>query len=316
MMSLTVVDLKPHYGLISLSGPDAFTFLQGQLTCDMAAVNTHELRLGAYCNLKGRIRALLRIFRKEDTFYLQLPQSLLATILAHLKKYAMFSKVTLRDASTEWNLIGISAAPHNIPTHTALPVLALQGAQTRAEWITPIHSSNESLGYSSPDHILETAQFRSDLLAAIGATEDISLPAISIAAFEAWKLWDIRDGFPEIWPETSEQLLPHPLNLPALNAVNFNKGCYCGQEIIARMQYLGTLKRHMVRVKGQPFDTLPPPGTPLLLAEGDPVGSVVTAARTTEGPVEFLVELLDTALHHPFRIAGTRVRLMHPVASD
>ncbi len=116
-----------------------------------------------------------------------------------------------------------------------------------------------------------------------------------IRPFQDWILLDIRSGIPEVWPETSEQFLPHSLNLPQLGAVSFNKGCYRGQEIIARMEYRATIKRHMFQASLLETTLIPAPGTPLWLNNREePVGMVISASPTPENTVEMLIETLDS----------------------
>ncbi len=102
-----MVDLTTAYGLIEVSGKDASTFLQGQLTCDIRQITALQGGFSAYCNAKGRILALLRIFLYQENYYLQLPKLLLPKVLAQLQQYAKFSKISLKDVSLEWQRIGI-----------------------------------------------------------------------------------------------------------------------------------------------------------------------------------------------------------------
>lgn len=161
----------PSSGLLKVSGGDAKKLLQGQLTCQMEDVSPLQSRLGAYCNPQGRVISLFRIFQFANDYYLYMPQSLVPITLAALKKYAVFFKVALTDATQD------------------LPNLA---------------------------------------------------SAITLEPYA-----DVYAGIPAIYPETSGLFLPHDLNLPALQAVSFEKGCYTGQEIIARMEFRGKPKKHL-----------------------------------------------------------------------
>jgi len=297
--SLTITELK-HYALISVSGPDALKFLQGQLTCDMQNITETHHQLGAYCTLKGRVIALFRIFLKDNIYYLQFPIGLVENLLKKLKKHGMFSKISIQDESHQWQKIGVSGKPaakvlseilnkeiiYEVnKTEQALRdlqndilILSLPGLEPRFELIAPSTTS-------SPPTLNQTLW------------ETLSQRA-EIQDLEYWKLLDIRAGIPEIWPETTEQLLPHYINLPHLNAVSFTKGCYCGQEIIARMEYRAKIKRRMIQAILLNTHKAPLPGT--LLFEkteksSDPkkdVGTVITASSTAKG-VEMLIEVLD-----------------------
>jgi folate-binding protein YgfZ len=285
-----IVDLTSYYGLINVSGPEAATFLQGQLTCDIQEINDTELRLGAFCNLKGRIRALFRIFKKNDSFYLQLPKPLLNPIITQLKKYGMFSKVSITDASALWDIIGISGTQDNLPPVSIIDIFNfshffnLNNALIIDSSLLTIQSSDSRLELMIPTSPSSTLSNRDAIW------QHLSDKA-RITDFNHWKLLEIRSGYPEVWLETSEQFLPHHLNLPGLGAISFNKGCYCGQEIIARMHYLGKIKRKMitVRVEKHPSILLPGAQFPGENAEGS--GTVITAATSDKDAIELLIEV-------------------------
>lgn len=294
-----LVDLNASYGLIAVSGVDAATFLQGQLTCDIREVTPTKPGFGACCTQNGRIRALLRIFLHHDTYYLQLPASLLSSMIATLTSYGRFSKIYLEDASSRWSRFGIYqpqpyAAPSkaepqqrrssNHSQQSILPTLYLGHLEKIARddlLIFPMPSADPTV-YS-----------RFELLGASSAVEPLlSLrQAIEQRGFTFWQFLEIHSGIPEIWPETTEQLLPHTLNLPALGAVSFNKGCYCGQEIIARMEYKANLKRRMFHAICSEIPAAPAPGSPIRIERSqETVGTVIRAIHTTAHSSMMLVE--------------------------
>lgn len=267
-MSITLIDLKPYYGILKVSGPDAATFLQGQLTCDVRNISDKALKLGGHCNTKGRLRALFRIFKQAEDFYLQTPLLQIEFAMGELKKYAKFSKVTISDESASKQIlgfIGIENPEHFLKTYSLadkpnIHLIKIPHSENRYEFIAP-----EDFDLHSSSNIS-------------------TLNQISQKDFECWKLADIRDGLPEIWPELREQILPHHINLPQLGGVSFNKGCYCGQEIIARMEYRGNIKKSMVQMRLPNAETIIP-GT--LLSDipnnhSTDNGLVVSAALTSE----------------------------------
>lgn len=282
-MNTYFADLNQAYGLIAVSGPKTLAFLQGQLTCDMRTITTSAPGFGAFCNPKGRIRALFRIFLYEENYYLQLPRLLLPKTLAQLQQYARFSKITLEDVSDTWSRLGIWGTD----IMTKLPK-----DDTIVTLILPSTNTNTRAELLGPTALLQPI------------TTYLSQQAKQ-ASFEAWKRLDIQAGIPEIWPETTEQLLPHYINLPALGGVSFNKGCYCGQEIIARMEYRAALKRGMFQAF-LPGNTswVPLPGTVLWRhAEKDspgnpePVGTIISASPAEKG-TELLIETLTEFVQH------------------
>src|SRR3990167_4341906 len=205
-----------HLGLLKITGTDAKKFLQGQLTCNLEEVTSSQSRVGAHCNPQGRIISLFRIFLYSENYYLQMPRELIPIAMKALQKYAVFFKITLSDASHELYQIGYEGAIDSYP-----------------------HKTDEQ--YTSDTHILIKLPYALPRYLKISrANEKIFTDTIS-----KWKKQDILQQIPAIYPETSEKFLPHELNLPALNAVSFNKGCYTGQEIIARLHYRGKLKTEL-----------------------------------------------------------------------
>jgi folate-binding protein YgfZ len=212
-----------HLGLINISGPDAKRFLQGQLTCNIEEITPLQSRLGAHCTPQGRVISLFRIFLYQDNYLLQMPHELVSIALKALQKYAVFFKVSLTDISKELPLIGyqgdaLSNMPEEIDAQLSTTEWAgihLPGRQSRYQFIggSPVFINTQ------PGHINQ------------------------------WEALDIMQTIPAIYPETSGKFLPHELNLPQINAVSFNKGCYTGQEIIARMHYRGKLKTQLFQAK-------------------------------------------------------------------
>lgn len=217
----------PDYGLLNVRGSDAKKLLQGQLTCDVEKLKPGESTLGAHCNPQGRIISLFYLFQHEEAYYLLMPVSMIPIAANALKKYAIFYKVELTDVSDHFAIKGHS---HSNETDAAY-----------FQWI-PLPHSSRVLSISK-----RGAQSTSE------KTTDLSQK-------NAWKILDIEEGLPAIYPETSGKFLPHELALPQLGAVHFEKGCYTGQEIIARMHYRGKLKTLLRSFKIQ-TENLPPLGS-------------------------------------------------------
>lgn len=235
-------------GLISINGADAKKLLQGQLTCNIEKL-THP-RLAAHCNSQGRIVSLFYIFVKNEIYYLLLPKSMIAITLAALKKYAIFYKAELQDASEQFTILGITG-----PFTHAL-------------------AKNENVT------IIDMERFRKIL---IGEREIITnmlapfSPTISLKDENAWKCLDIYAKHPAIHPETSGKFLPHEMNLHNMHAIDFDKGCYTGQEIIARMQYRGKLKTHLYQAEIR--ETYSPLPGASIFSQNHTAGYIVDAAK-------------------------------------
>ncbi len=286
--NIGIIDFKDAYGLISVQGRDAALFLQGQLTADIREITTNQPAFSAYCNHKGRIRTLCRIFLLNDTYYLQLPQSLISSILTLLKQMAKFSKVSINAVGNEWRQLGII-----FPTSETHALKFLSEITHKNPDIIQIPYPDSS------DHSRITYIGSQDIL---NPYWEKLTKAADRTTFEVWKSFDIKAGIPEIFPETFEKFLPHYLNLPALGAVSFKKGCYCGQEIIARMEYRTTIKRHLYCAVLFEANEIPLPGTPIWIdnPQQESVGTVVNAVRTAEtsNAIEMLIEILDSVLEN------------------
>lgn len=250
-------------GLVQISGLDAKKFLQGQLTCDMAAITPEHSAMGAHCNAQGRIISLFYLFEFEKSYYLLLPRSMVDIAIAALKKYAVFYKAELSDASDKLIIIGCAGIPKDGTSNAAV--------------IQPSAATNRFMLAGS----IET----------IKAIWDQHAQNASIAGMHEWKHLNITDGIPAVYPETSEKFLPHELNLDKLNAISFEKGCYTGQEIIARMHYRGKLKHHMylTSIAGR---TVPLPGDDVCSLQGQDIrASGLVVDSSSEGHDKYLALL-------------------------
>ncbi len=277
------IDLS-DLGLLQVTGEHSKQFLQGQLTCNLEEVNEHQTRLGAYCDIKGRIQASFRLFFHQNAYYFLLPRHMVQHLLVALKKYAIFSKVNLSDVSNNWQKIALYG-----PGIAAL--LRTQKLYTKGENGLVAHEPILSLSISGPNtrFILLSSSHKS--IAFIDTT-------CSPQTINDWYLFDIIAGIPTIYPETRAQFTPHQLNYPALGGISFNKGCYIGQEIIARTQYLGKPKSRLYRVSFQ-ANKQASPGT-LLLEKGERTskGTVIMSAKDGFNHYQALVCLQNQAISH------------------
>lgn len=288
--AIDLIDL----GLICASGRDVKQFLQGQLTCNLEEINAHQSRLGAHCDIKGRIIANFRLFFFQNDYYFLVQRSTLLLLLTSLQKYAVFSKVTLKDVSNDWQKIGLyEASAKNLSTKQKL-------TQENS-----LAVSNSTLSLSIPGPIPRVI-----LLAP--KTEPINFDdnCLGQQSVNYWHLLDIMAGIPTVYPETSGQFTPHQLNFPELGGVSFNKGCYIGQEIIARTHYLGKSKSRLYRVA---FLTSSPPipGTPLFDSDQKlKKGTLIMCAKEQDNRYEALVCLQTQAVSHTIRLENPKGPLL------
>lgn len=233
-----VFDLQ-HLALIAVDGEDAETFLQGQLTSDVDEVTAGHAQPSAWCSPKGRVLTCLLVFRHRGRLLLQLPSTLLEQTLKRMRMYVLRARTTLEDVSDAWmrmGVVGDNAArtlrdrlgtlpvePDEIGTFDDVSVIRLRGLQARFEIVG--------------DHD------------AVRALWNACREVVPAAGADAWALVDIASGLANIAPATSDAFVPQMLNLDRIGALSFTKGCYVGQEIVARTQHLGRIKRRMYRAR-------------------------------------------------------------------
>ena len=239
-------------GLISLEGPDASRFLQGQLTGDLEALARGGSVLAAHCDPKGRMHSNFYLHCIADDHYLlQLPLAVVSTALMTLNKYAVFSKATLTDLSSQYAAFGF-ANTHTEDQHSDVLASLTINTLGSVQWIkrTAINS------YISSLKILD-AQW---------------------CGSAAWEYRLINAGIGFVQVETIGEFIPQMFNLDYLNGISFTKGCYTGQEIIARMKYRGKVKRRCHPFIAKTINNTVSIGDDLLNAEGKLIGTVVSVA--------------------------------------
>ena len=233
---------RPHYfelddiGLISFSGEDAAAFLHAQLTSDVLALRAPSTQYSGYCSPKGRLLATFLVWRLDDGIVLQLPAALREAIQARLARYVLRAKVKVADATARYRLFGIAgrgadaalsaafgatpASVHAVTGNAAVRIAAIPG-----ERYLLLTDANE-----------QAVRAKLDAAFARGDSGD-------------WRALDVQAGIPAIGEGSQDEYVPQMVNLDLVGGVSFNKGCYPGQEIVARMHYLGRLKQRMYRIR-------------------------------------------------------------------
>jgi len=271
-----------HEGILAVRGADASKFLQGQLTCNLNYLDDQHSSLGARCTPKGRMQSSFRIVPEGDGYLLAMDRELVQPQLADLAKFAAFSKSKLYDESAEWVRFGLSGGDG------ALVSLGLDLPQTADVTV---------VGHGLIAVRLNDGRSELWTHAKDAGTTQLRLAAqLPEASLDRWQLAQIRAGIGQVVAATRELFIPQMINLQALGGVSFKKGCYTGQEIVARMQYLGKLKRRLHRLAAQNHDVdVPAPGLEVYSpVHGSSVGEVVMAA-SAEGALELLAVLQEDA---------------------
>jgi len=255
-------------GLVEARGADAAAFLQGQLSNDVRKVSAQQAQLSSCNSPRGRMLAVLHVLRRDDVFLLELHRGVLESVLKRLRMYVLRSKVTLAELADRvtLGLAGPGAADILLKLGLPAPAAPLECAWTGEVCVV------RRLG-DAPRYTL-LAPRAGDLWPQLAAHA-------GEARTEDWKRLEIEAGVPTLYPETQDRFVAQMCNLDALGGISFDKGCYTGQEIIARVHYRGAVKRHMTtrRLEGAP----PMPGTTL------ESGEVVDAVAHPDGGSAALV---------------------------
>jgi folate-binding protein YgfZ len=280
LVNETILCDLSHLGLLQIDGADAFTFLQGQVTNDITQLNGQIAHHSGYCNPKGRLLALFLAFAHNQHIHFQLPAELIAPIAKRLKMYVMRSKVQIQDVSESIIKIGLSGAR----AIELLSPLFPQIPQNDYDLITLENGAIIKLPGNQPRFEIFT-----DITNAPAIWNSLAQHAI-VAEPAAWELLEIQAGIPEVYAKTQEEFVPQMLNLDLLNGINFKKGCYTGQEIVARTHYLGTVKRRM-QLAYVDAVAQPDAGDNVLNGNGDVVGKVVRCSPAYNGGYDLLAEI-------------------------
>ena len=258
------------WALLRAHGADAATFLQGQLTQDVVGLRAGEARLAGYCSAKGRLLASFIVWRMgDDQFGLLCSADLAAAVRKRLSMYVLRARCRVDDASGEWLVFGLAGAAAQRLTDAAKPWSARQQG---AQWSIALPAAEQA-----PRALL---------------VQPAAAPAPSLPALDphVWSLLEVLSGMPRVTAATAEQFVPQMVNFELVGGVHFQKGCYPGQEVVARSQYRGTIKRrmHLFATNGSAQ-----PGQEVFHSDdsAQPAGLVVNAAATAGSGCRLLAEV-------------------------
>ncbi|MBK7955749.1 MAG: folate-binding protein YgfZ [Candidatus Accumulibacter sp.] len=271
----TIISPLSHLGVIKVSGPEAAVFLHHQLTSDVKHLGGEAAQYSAWCSAKGRMLASFLVFRVGSAYQLQLSADLLPTIHKRLQMFVLRSKVIVSDQSGACAGIGLTGPQ-------APAVLQSAGLPMPA---TPMRTALFAAGA-----VIRLDDRRFEIVVHRGAAPALWQKLQSLAravGTPAWQWLEIQAAVPLISERTREEFVPQMANFEKIGAVSFHKGCYPGQEIVARTQYLGKVKRHLYRAHAAtPIaagDAIYSPANPQ-----HPCGMVVNAAAAPSGGYDSL----------------------------
>lgn len=267
-------------GLLRIEGKDAEEFLQGQFTNDIKQVGYQKSRWGSCCTTEGRMIANFLIWQQENSYYLVMSCDLINPFIQALKKYQLRSKVVFDNLSHYFTLVGMGflSARRLLKNFVALD--ASYQINHFSE-ITYIYLPGQTLIASMPNPIFQQHRLAMQAMA----------PFIDPVY---WQLTQIQSGIPWINSHTTEAFLPQMANMDGLGAISLTKGCYKGQEVVARTHYLGQVKRHLYHIKSNAVLT----EGELLKAKGNPMGQIIAICPTGRATYEALAVIKDEAWRH------------------
>jgi folate-binding protein YgfZ len=230
----SIVASLDHLAVLQFGGEDAEAFLQGQLTCDVKKVGPRSSTYGAYCSPKGRMLASFLLWREEAGFSMALSRDIAAAVQKTISRFVLRAKVKIWDASGSLTLVG-AAGPK---AESAL----------RGVFPEPPGMPHEVSSRSGAGTLIRLQDGRFVLASALATASELRQrlgSTLQVTDARAWRWLDIRNGLPWVTAATQDRLVPQMANFELIGGVSFDKGCYAGQEVVARTQHLGKVKRRM-----------------------------------------------------------------------
>jgi folate-binding protein YgfZ len=306
-LSVSGVAELNHWGVIRAAGPDAASFLQGQLTQDLVSMGLDTARLAAFCNAKGRMQASFVVFKRSndeglEEVLLVCSADILAQTLKRLSMFVMRAKVKLSDASADFRLYGLAG-----------DAIDLGASLAHIHW-----SKHDFEGVNSVFLYPGAGVERVLCCTPAGHTP----PAGEILPLAVWQLLEVQSGIAMISQPIFEAFVPQMLNYESVGGVNFKKGCYPGQEVVARSQFRGTLKRRAYIAHGTEAMAI---GQVVFHASDadQPCGLVAASAPNPAGGFDAIVSIQTSAatgglltLHSPQGAALQLLPLPYPLLED
>jgi len=237
-----------HLAVISVTGEDSGKFLQGQLTCDINEIQDLQANVAAFCSPKGRVISALLVVKAGPAFHLILPVCLLDKVIKKLQMYILRSLVRLTDQSQNWRLYGLAEQ-------------STTDGKLKAQLNNLKFSTDENIVIRHPAYFSNLLCIAQNPAAVDSWIEQ---NGYEIGSLAEWRYQELSAGFPWFEATGSEQYIPQMLNIDKLGGISFNKGCYTGQEIVARTHYLGRAKRHLFSVDCGAIEQTPAGGMHVL----------------------------------------------------
>ena len=269
-----------HFSIISISGADSTEFIQGQMTQDISAIGDDEARMTAILNPQGRVMSTALIMHWDDSIILVLNKDTVDDLIVWLSRFILRSKVTV--SRLEAHIYGLNQNLANIESDSLdleKEIFCLRSIETDAERTLLITKS----------------------------LHDFSKSSITTMSSRNWQLADIQAGIPTIYKENIAKFIPQMINLDLINGISFNKGCYTGQEIVARVQHRGEIKRRMFHISTQQCNAEIRPGTPVLLGDSE-VGTIIQSVQY-KNQIHSLAVIKNDASKKKLLVNGSAIKI-------
>jgi len=286
-----ICDLS-QYSTLVVAGDDAVDFMQGQFTNDVKNVDENNSQLNAFCNNKGRMTANLRLFKYQNNYFFSVRNNLVERSIEHLQNYILRAQVVIQNVSEQLIHLGVSGenAEKLLSPFIEINNQAIDGVSYNDDYIA-IRVASAQAEKKPRYEIFCSPQYAKTLWQAVSEKAEV-------VNSSSWDYLNIQAGLPFIDSHTSEEFVPQMVNMDLINGVSFTKGCYTGQEIVARMHYLGKLKKRCYKVF---IDSEDKPATgDKLFAEnaraGQNTGMIIMAEKNPESGYDALavIQSADT----------------------
>jgi len=288
-MSVTLSPLT-SFSCLRFSGKDVAQFLQGQLSCDIHSVTEQQLSLTAYCNDKGRISASGYLVYFDQTYYLITPKNLVAHTIQKFKQYGIFSNIQIH-LCNDTHILACIGKPAGVTPPESNNMVSSPEAGVYISCLSAEHQLFLCFGQQTP-----MIAFQEKLSAQKGHQLVLDM--------HIWEAANIQSGMVHIYPETLEKLTPHMVNYHNSNAVSFTKGCFLGQEVVARTQHRGRSKRKLYRCTIQNSTPIRL-GMEIITKKEEPAGIVVAISEVQANTTQALVVLADHTIKTALYIQQT-----------
>jgi len=260
--------------MLEINGDDASGFLQNLLTNDVDALQVNQSQLSGFCNAKGRLFAIFLLIKRSNNYQILLPTQMISSLVLRLSMYILRSKVQINNVTSHYVLLGLH--------HLARPI---NNDASETHYLLHPADNTRTICITTTDMAVKIA---TDLLA----------KKWQLTSENYWQLLDIQAGLPMIFPETKESFTPQQVNFDLVGGVSFSKGCYPGQEVVARLHYLGTPSRRLFSANAE-STKLPKQGNEVLLDDGTHAGDIVMTQNLTSDGIKLLISLKISAHDKP-----------------